>query len=245
MKLTSLSFVLLAAVSAPASTVLVDNTLAATIASGDRANIRGFAFRPAAGGAGPAEVLTQEVGLLSLSLHRPGFNDATTPLLGSASGQITDASAPVYLKLYSSFTGGTAAGDLGTFLGASSNGISWSEVDAINGAGVSAATAAPFESYTYNLSSVALDKDTTYWAVFSETADSSADVANFRLIVEAGAGTAGTGYLADTVQVRDTSGVARDWGVYFTATVHTVPEPSGTLLGVLAGSYLVLRRRQR
>lgn len=245
MKFISFSLLALAAVSAPAATVLVDNTLSATIASGDRANIRGFAFRPAAGGTGPAEVLTQEVGLLSLSLHRPGFADATTPLLGSASGQITDANAPVYLKVYSSYTGGTAAGDLGTFLGASSNGISWAEVDGINGAGSSAATAAPFESFTYNFSSIALDKDTTYWAVFSETSDSSADVANFRLIVEAGAGAAGSGYLADAVQVRDTSGAARDWGVYFTATVNTVPEPSGSLLGVLAGSYLMLRRRQR
>jgi hypothetical protein len=244
MKLTALSLLLLAAASAPAATVLVDNTVSATIASGDRANIRGFAFRPAAGGTGPVEVLTQQVELLSLSLHRPGFSDATTPLFGSAAGQITDINAPVYLKVYSSFTGGTAAGDVGTFLGASSNGISWSEVDAINGAGVSTATAAPFESFTYSFPSISLDKDTTYWAVFSETSDSSADVANFRVIVEAGAGAAGTGYLADTVQVRDTSGTARDWGVYFIANVNTVPEPSGSLLGVLAGSFLMLRRRR-
>lgn len=240
-RITSLLF--LTTVSANAATVLVNNTASATIASGDRANLRGFAFRPQAGGTGPAATLTQSVTLESITLHRPGFSDATTPVFGTGAGQVTSTTTPVYLKVYSSYNGGTLAADLGTYLGSSSNGITWTDVDNINGAGVSTATAPSFEGYTYNFASITLDKDTTYWLVFSETNDSSTDVANFRMIVEAGAGAAGTGYLADTIQVRTTTGGSADWGVYFNASVNTVPEPGVSALGLLAGAALLRRRR--
>lgn len=239
-----LSCLLLFVASAPAATVLINNTASATIASGDRANLRGFAFRPQAGGTGPASTLTQAVSLDSLTLHRPGFNDATTPQFGAGAGLITSTTTPVYLKVYSSFTGGTAASDVGTYLGSSTNGITWTDVDNINGAGVSTVTTAPFEGFTYNFPSITLDKDTTYWLVFSETNNSSVDVAQFRMIVEPGAGAAGLGYLADTVQARTTTGAAQDWGVYFNATVSTIPEPGTAALGLLAAGALLLRRRR-
>jgi hypothetical protein len=234
----------LAALPVSAASVFIDNTAAAAVASGDRANLRAFAFRPQAGGSGPAAPLEQTVLLTSLTLHRPGFNDATTPQFGSAAGQVTSSATPVYLKVYSSFTGGTGVADVGTLLGISGNGISWDEVDAINGAGPSSVTAAPFEGYTYNFPSVALDRDTTYWMVFSETGDDSVDVAQFRMIVEPGAGAAGSGYLPETIQARTTTGASQDWGVYFTANVESIPEPStaGSLgLAVLA---VALRRRR-
>lgn len=241
LSLLSLGF---AALPVSAASVFIDNTAAASIASGDRANLRAFAFRPQAGGSGPSAPLEQTVLLTSLTLHRPGFNDVTTPQFGTAAGQVTSSATPVYLKVYSSFTGGTGVADVGTLLGVSENGISWDEVDAINGVGVSSATAAPFDAFTYSFPSVSLDRDTTYWMVFSETGDDSVDVAQFRMIVEPGAGAAGTGYLADTVQVRTTTGAAQDWGVYFTANVESIPEPStvGSLgLAVLA---VALRRRR-
>ena len=228
----------------PAATVLIDNTTGASIASGDRANLRGFAFRPNAGGAGPASALPATVYLESITLHRPGFSDATTPQLGATAGFVTDANTPVYLKIYSSWTGGLTGADLGTFLGSSTNGVTWNEVDGINGPGVSTATAAPFESYTYTFPAISLDRDTTYWMVFSETNDSSVEVSQFRVIVEPGTGAAGSGYLADTIQVRTTTGAASDWGVYFNANVNTVPEPSTAALGLL-GAAALLRRRRR
>ena len=242
MKLPTI-LLLLSALPAAAATVLVNNTAAATIASGDRANLRGFAFRPNAGGSGPAAALPATVYLESLTLHRPGFNDATTPQFGAAAGQVTGSTTPVYLKIYSSFTGGTTAADVGTFLGSSTNGISWADVDNINGAGPSAATLPAFEGFSYTFSGISLDRDTTYWMVFSETSDSTVDVAQFRMIVEAGTGAAGTGYLADTIQVRTTTGASADWGIYFNASVNTVPEPSGALLAGMAAIGLMRRRR--
>ena len=234
---------LVVACQTPAATVLIDNTTGAAVASGDRANLRGFAFRPNAGGTGPAAALPGTVYLESITLHRPGFSDATTPQFGATAGFITDANTPVYLKIYSSWTGGLTGADLGTFLGSSTNGITWTEVDNINGPGVSTASAAPFESYTFTFPAVSLDRDTTYWMVFSETSDSSVDVAQFRMIVEPGAGAAGSGYLADTIQARTTTGAAQDWGVYFNANVNTVPEPAAGALGLLGAAVLLRRRR--
>lgn len=242
--LSTITATFAAASSAKAATVLIDNTAAATIASGDRANIRGFAFRPQAGGSGPAASLTQSIALNAITLHRPGFNDATTPQFGAAAGQITSSTTPVFLKVYDAFTGGTNPADVGNLLGVSSNGISWADVDAINGAGTSAATAAPFDGFTFSFPAISLDKDTTYWFVFSETSDSSVDVAQFRLIVEAGAGAAGSGYLTDTTQVRTTTGAAADWGVYFVASADNIPEPTTTLSLSLAALGMALRRRR-
>ncbi len=244
MQKSILTLLFASAITASAATVIVNNTTSASIASGDRANLRGFAFRPQAGGTGPASTLTQSVTLASLTLFRPGFSDGTTPVFGTGAGQPTNATTPVYVKVYTSFTGGTTAADVGTYMGSSTNGIRWTDVDNINGAGVSTATAAPFEGYTYTFPPITLDKDTTYWMVFSETSDSTVDVANFRMIVEPGAGAAGAGYLTDTVQARTTTGAAQDWGVYFNATVNTVPEPAASALG-LAATGLMLRRRRR
>ncbi len=245
MKISSLLLALglTLAASAPlhAATVAIDNTTSASIASGDRANMRGFAFVPNAGGTGPASPLTQTVELTMLTLFRPGFSDATAPSFGAGAGQLANADAPVFLKIYSSFTGGTTAGDLGTLLGISSNSWTWNQV---LGLGANAQTAPPFNGYTFNFANVALDKDTTYWMVYSETGDSSADVTNFRQIVEAGGGAAGSGYLPSTDQMKDAGGISRDWGPYFNATVNTVPEPGSAMLVFLALLPVALRRRR-
>ncbi len=206
---------------------------------GDRGNMTAFAFRADAGlfpdSVTPAGGLDgmSAITLNTFSLTRP--NDATTPNFGTGVRQITSASTPIFLDIYTDYTAGVFSG----YLGSSDTGVTWESTLAA-------------QSYTFNFSTVTLAVNQKYWFVFSEDGIDG-EVSQFRAQLNTSGSDAmpgaGKGYLVgDLVQSVTSGGVSQDWGVAYGAVVTPVPEPSTLALGFSAGALLLIRfvfRRHR
>lgn len=206
---------------------------------GDRGNMTAFAFRANAGlfpgSVSPSGALDgmSAITLNSLSLTRP--NDATSPNFGAGVRQITSASTPVFLDIYTDFSGGVFSG----YVGSSLTGVAWDSTVAA-------------QSYSFDFGAVTLAVDQKYWFVFSEDGIDG-EVSQFRTQLNTSGDDAtagpGRGYLVgDTAQGVTSGGVGQDWGVAFTAGVTPVPEPSTLVLGFSTGALLLIRfafRRRR
>lgn len=199
--------------------------------AGDRANLAAFAFRADAGqypdSVDPAGSLTPTFEIQRLTLIRP--NDATTPNFGGAVGQVTSASAPVFVDIYTDFAGGVFDG----YVGSSLTGVAWSDTVAD-------------QPYSFAFSGITLNSGAKYWFVFSED-NVEGEVSQFRFKVNTSGDNLtpgpGRGYLVnDTVQVVLPALTTQDWGV---AYVVAVPEPSVFALAGLGALLWQLGRRAR
>lgn len=229
-KLLASATLLLAASAAMAQTFTITNAWSGV--SGDKGNVAGFAFK-AEGGLFPNNVnpagtiIPPTFSLDSLTLTRPG--DTTTPNFGTTGVQLTSADTPVYVDIYTAYSGGIFSG----YVGSSANSVTWSQTAATT-------------PYSFNFSNISLNSSTKYWLVFSEN-NVDGDVANFRLRLNtSGADTTageGKGYLTgDTAQVLGATLALQDWAPEFTLTA-SVPEPTSTALVGLGILTLAFRRR--
>lgn len=233
MKASLLGTSIALAASGLAQPFTLDNPWSGT--TGDKANLAGFAFRADAGtypaSVTPPGALGDTFELASLTLIRP--NDTVTPAFGSAAvGQLTDASTPVYVDIYTGYAAGTFSG----YLGSSTTGVAWSGT-------------VQDQPYTFAFSGITLQNTTQYWFVFSEDG-AEGEVSQFRAKVNTSGDNLtpgpGKGYLVnDTVQTISASNAGalgqQDWGVAY--TVAAVPEPSTLTLAGLGLGLLLLRRR--
>lgn len=200
--------------------------------SGDKGNMVGFAVKADAGlypaSVTPLGSLTPTFQLDGLTLIRP--NDTTTPSFGTGVRQTTSADTPVYVDLYSSYSGGVFSG----YLGSSASSVTWSSTVADT-------------PYTFSFAGVVLQASQKYWFVFSED-NLEGEVSNFRAKLNT-SGTdatpgAGKGYLVgDIVQSVTSAGASQDWAFAYTLNITPIPEPSTAALLALSGLALMLRKR--
>lgn len=131
-----------------------------------------------------------------------------------------NTSGAVYLDLYSSLSSGVYGG----YLGSSTNSQVWTTGSLL----------------TWNFDSIALDKDTTYYAIFSSDAADGAPIT--RPVKTSSANP----YTGGTMIYSNTSILSYD--ANFTATFATtaVPEPStyAALAGLVALGFVMVRRRR-
>ncbi|HOW71787.1 MAG TPA: DUF2341 domain-containing protein [Phycisphaerae bacterium] len=209
---------------APADAATITNPWSGT--AGDRANYSAFAFRVTAGNypnsVDPLGALNevQVVGLDSLTFTRPANDTTQTPILGIANGQLSSVTAPVFVDVYTSRDGILAYSG---YLGSSTNSVIFNDgIDPIS----------PGESFTFYFSGLLIDKDTTYWLVFSEDA-MEGEVSSFRTRVNTsgsdGATGPGRGYLVGNTAQVEYPGAVQDWGVEFIAVVNANPGDSATV----------------
>ncbi|MBN2506018.1 MAG: hypothetical protein JXQ71_04925 [Verrucomicrobia bacterium] len=197
---------------------------------GDRGNMSAFAFQATAGlfpdSVSPSGALegVPAIALTRLTLTRP--DDATLPAFGTGDRQITGTDTPVYIDVYSDYSGGVFSG----FLGSSSTGVAWDQTAAA-------------QAYSYDFTGPTLAVDHKYWFVFSETIGDG-DVAQFRCQLNTAGDNLtpgpGKGYLVnDTVQSLTSAAVPQDWAFAYVVDFTPVPEPSTIALG-LSASLLAL-----
>lgn len=199
--------------------------------TGDRGNMSAFAFKATAGtypgSVTPADSLTPLFTIDSLTLLRP--NDTTTPAFGTGAGLLTDANTPVFVDIYSTYSGGVFSG----YLGSSSSSVTWSST-------------VQDQPYTFNFAGITLQDTAKYWFVFSEDG-LDGDVSNFRSKLNTSGDnlTAGPGkgyLLSDTAQAITSAGVVQDWAFAYTVGFTPVPEPSVFSFGLLGVAVLAWRR---
>lgn len=199
--------------------------------TGDRGNMVGFAFKATGGNypgsVAPADSLTPLFTIDSLTLLRP--NDTTTPNFGTGDRLLTDANAPVFVDIYTTYSGGVFS----DYVGSSSSSVTWSST-------------VQDQAYTFNFTGINLQDSTKYWFVFSEDGVAG-EVSNFRAKLNTSGDdlTAGPGkgYLVgDTAQAITQAGVLQDWGFAYTVGFTPVPEPSVVSLGLLGVALLAWRR---
>jgi hypothetical protein len=202
---------------------------------GDRGNMTAFAFKADAG-AFPTSIdpfgsLTPSILLTNMTLFRP--NDATTPVFGTGTRQLTSSTTPVFLDVYTTKSGTTFSG----YLGSSSSSVTW-------------ASTVQDGLYSFDFSSLSLASNLKYWFVFSED-NVAGDDANFRVKLNTSGSDAvagqGRGYLTGDLQQSLTqAGADQDWGFAFTAGYTAVPEPTVAAvagMGLVVLTILVRRRR--
>ena len=107
----------------------------------------------------------------------------------------------------------------------------------------------PGESFTFSFAGLTLDKDVTYWLVFSEDGIDG-EVSSFRTRVNTSGNDStagpGPGYLVGNLAQVEYPGALNDWGVEFSASVTPVPEPSSLavlVLGLISVGLLARRPR--
>lgn len=233
---TVMSFCILAAGPVLAQSLTIDNPWSG--ASGDKANLAGFAFKADAGNypnsITPSGSLSPTFELTSLTLGLVS-GDTTTPSFGTSGAQLATADTPVFIDIYTGYSAGTFSG----YLGSSSTSVTWNTV--------SGGT-----SYTLNFSGIILDSSTKYWFAFSDD-NVDGSVKNFRMEVNTSGSDStagpGKGYLvgdtAQAISVNNSGGMStQDWGPAYSISATPVPEPSAAALAALGISSLMIFRRR-
>jgi len=228
--LSSLAFAVATASVAQANTI--SNNWSGVL--GDRGNMTAFGFKADAG-AYPTSIdpfgsLTPSILLTNMTLFRP--NDTTAPVIGAGLRQLTATTTPVFLDVYTTKSGSTFSG----YLGSSITSVTWAST-VQNG------------DYSFEFSGLSLSSSTKYWVVFSED-NVAGDDTNFRMKLNTsgtdGVAGHGRGYLTgDLQQSMAQNGVDQDWAFAFTAGFTPVPEPSTAVVAGMGLAVMVICYRRR
>jgi hypothetical protein len=174
----------------------------------------------------------------SLTFTRPANDTAgNIPIIGTGNGQLSSVAASVFLDVYSSRDDSLSYSG---YLGSSANSVIYDDGnDPIE----------PGESFTFEFEDLTLQKDVTYWLVFSEDAVEG-EISSFRTRVNTSGDDAtpgsGRGYLVGNTAQVEYPGALQDWAVEYVAQVTPIPEPASmAVIGLLfALSAAAIRNRR-